>query len=321
MINITKAGFSASTCTATYKRVDTATTPTAFETALGKLDICEVSTGVIPTVVAAPKFSKDPTYHVKMITKANSKISGKWGFVCVSDIPTATNADVASAITWKNTNGYTSRLDKVCFPKVSLTGIAFHLSTLAVVTMQQIDTAAEGVPYISPSNKAIYADSAILDSAPIYIDEPTANSLNTVGITSVNIVKGSLHLWGNNMANYLSTDATILPENKQDASIRMMIYMQNFLQYNYMDEIDGPIARRDIDSIIASVQQWMNSLISDGMLLYALVNFVAESNSTGEMVDGNFVFDIATTTTPNAKSVTFKLQYSLAGLNSLMGGN
>lgn len=324
-VTIKKAGFTSASCTATYKRIDTsntAITTTVFATALDSLDLCQTSTGLIPNIVAAPKFSKDKAYHDKMMIKALAKISAKWNFVCASDIPTASVATIDAAITWKEANGYTSKLDKVFYPKVMYDGKQYHLSTMAVVDMQFTDSNAGGTPHISPSNKMIAATANVLhDGTELYIDEPTANRANEKGITTTNIVRGALRLWGGHMANYDYVNVSnINPEDRQDSSIRMMVYMMNALQYDYIDSVDKPMSRRDIDSILASVQQWLNSLVNDGKLLYAAIRFDAASNPDSDIVDGDFVFDVATTTAPNAKSITFRVQYSGAGLSTLTGG-
>lgn len=201
-------------------------------------------------------------------------------------------------------------------------GQKYHLSTLAAVDMQTVDTGADGIPYISPSNKAINADATILeDGTEVFVSEVTGNSLNEVGITTVNIIRGGLRLWGPHMANYdFNTEEDMLPEDKQDASIRMGLYLLNYLQYNYIDQVDMPFARRDIDAVLASVQQWLNALVNAGQLLYATVSFDADDNTTDAMISGDFVFNIKDTFTPNAKSLTFRCQYTTAGLSSLTGG-
>ena len=100
----------------------------------------------------------------------------------------------------------------------------------------------------------------------------------------------------------------------------MGIYMLNYLQYNYMDMIDMPISRRDVDSILASVQQWINGMVNAGQLLYGTVSFDAAENQTSEMINGNFVFNVQDTTAPNAKSLTFRTQYTTKGISTLTGG-
>jgi phage tail sheath protein FI len=325
-ITITKSGYADASCTATYNRInvsDTILTPTVFENALNSVDLTESKLGVIPNIIAAPFYSEKPTYHAKMIAKVVNRISQKWYAVCASDIISDTTADtVAEAITLKAANGYISKLDKVCWPMAKLGSYIYHLSTLAVVTMQQEDTNAEGVPYISPSNKVINASSMVTKAGTqITFDEVTANSLNQVGITTMNIVKGSLRLWGPHMANYSYASLnSINPEDRFDSSVRMMQYLLNTLQYDYLDSVDKPFSRRDVDSIKASVQQWLNGLVNEGKLLYATVDFTETSNTTADLIDGNFTFDVATTTAPNGKSITFNVQYTTEGLSTLKGG-
>ena len=325
-IHVTKSGFSDSTVTATYKQIDvtqTTLTSTVFAQALAALDVAEVKTGEICNILAAPGWSHLPAYHTELLAKANDRLAKKWYTIAVSDIPAdSTTNTPATAMEWKEENQYTDRLDKVCWPMTTFQGQKYHLSTLAAVDMQTVDTGADGIPYISPSNKAINADATILeDGTEVFVSEVTGNSLNEVGITTVNIIRGGLRLWGPHMANYdFNTEEDMLPEDKQDASIRMGLYLLNYLQYNYIDQVDMPFARRDIDAVLASVQQWLNALVNAGQLLYATVSFDADDNTTDAMISGDFVFNIKDTFTPNAKSLTFRCQYTTAGLSSLTGG-
>lgn len=325
-VTITKASYTSGTVVATYKKIDTSDdviTTAKFSEALNALDISEIVTLHIPTVLAAPYYSKIKAYHDLMIAKATSKIANKWYIDVVVDIQADSTTDtVAKAITKKATDGYNSALEKVVYPMVRYNDKIYHLSTMCVVDMQQTDTNAGGVPYISPSNKKIYADAAVLeDGTQLYINETTANSANANGLTTVNIIRGTLRLWGSSNGNYnYSTEAKIDPEYLQDVGVRMKHYILNKFQYDYIDNVDAPISRRDIDSIIASVQQWLNSLINEGKMLYAKVEFIPDNNSVKDMTSGDFVFDTSYTHTPNAKSLTFKTHYTTEGIATLTTG-
>ncbi len=322
-VTITDETYTDATIDAAYKRIDvstTAITAAKMETALDALDVVEQSTGYIPNIIAAPGWSQLPDYHEKMLTKVKTKLAEKWYSIMCSDIPSTETVNTpALAIAWKSENGYTSKWDKVFWPMVRYGTEKYHLSTIACVKMQTIDTDAGDVPYISPSNKVIPADSTVLaDGTEILLSETVANGMNEVGITTTNIIRGALRLWGLHMANYsYATQDSIDPENRQDAGVRMGMYMLNYLQYNYLDRVDNPIARRDIDAILASVQQWLNAMVNAGQLLYGTVSFVASENSTSDMQSGDFVFTVKDTTTPNAKSLTFKSQYVDDGLSAL----
>ena len=325
-INITKGGYSSGSVVATYKKIntsDTVITTSVFTEALNSLDICEVVMGNIPTILVAPYYSKIKEYHDLMITKSVSKLADKWYSDVITDIKADSETNtIAKAITKKATDNYNSLVEKVCYPMAKYNGKIYHLSTLAAVRMQITDTEAGGIPYISPSNKSIFADAAVLeDGTQLFINETTANTANANGLTTVNIVRGGLRLWGGCNANYnYVNESNIDPEHLQDASIRMKHYMLNKLQYDYIDNIDNPISRRDIDSILASVQQWLNSLVNEGKLLYATVEFIEDNNSVKDMVSGDFVFDVSSTNTPNAKSITFRTHYTTEGISNLTSG-
>ena len=325
-VNITKVGYSSGSVIATYNKIDTSDTvitTTAFSNALDSLDICEIVTGEIPSILLAPYYSKIKAYHDLMIAKAVNKIADKWYADVITDIKADSETNtIAKAVTKKATDGYNNLVEKVCYPMAKHNGKIYHLSTLAAVRMQITDTEAGGVPYISPSNKTIFADAAVLeDGTQLYINETTANTANANGLTTINIVRGGLRLWGGINANYsYVNEGNIDPEHLQDASIRMKHYMLNKLQYDYIDSIDNPIARRDVDSIIASVQQWLNSLVNEGKMLYAAVEFIEDNNSVKDMVSGDFVFDVSSTNTPNAKSITFRTHYTTDGIATLTAG-
>ena len=326
MVQVTKSGFTDASVTATYRQIDvtqTTLTATAFASALAALDVAEVKTGQIPNVVVAPGWSHLPAYHTELMAKVQERLAQNRHTIAVTDIPAnSTTNTPALAQEWKDENGYNSKLEKPCWPMALYGGQKYHLSTLAAVDMQTVDTNAGGIPYISPSNKPINADATILDDGTeIYISEVTGNALNMKGITTTNIIRGGMRLWGPHMGNYdFDNEENILPEDRQDAGIRTGLYLLNYLQYNYIDLADNPLPRRDIDAILASVQQWLNSLVNAGQLLYGNITFEPDNNSTDSMISGDFVFSVKDTFTPNAKSLTFRAQYTTQGLSSLTGG-
>lgn len=326
-ITVSKADFADGKINVSYGRVDTSNdtiTPEIFTQAVEKTDLCEMLTGEIPNLMLAPFYSEIKEYHDLMLAKCAGRLAEKWNILALCDILADASCNtIDAAIAKKETDGYNSHLEKIFYPQVKYNSRIYHLSTMAAVRMQQTDTANDGVPYISPSNEAIYADGSVLnDGTALYISEQTANSANAEGITTVNMIRGELRLWGGACANYsYIKENSIDPEYRQDTSIRMTLYILNKLQYDYIDTIDGPMARRDVDSILSSVQMWLNSLVNEGKLLYGKVDFTESENSLSDMVSGDFVFCSKYTTAPNAKSITFKAQYSEEGLKLLWGGD
>lgn len=287
--------------------------------ALTSLDYCEQLTGYVPNIVAAPALSAIPALHDLIVAKVVEKLAGKWNAICVSDIPD-TVTTYEAAITWKSNNGYDSKYDKVFFPKLAHGDKVYHASTIGAYMMQYTDCQNADVPYISISNKPIFCDRAVIgaDAKTLLISEIEANKLNEVGITTVNIIKRGLRLWGAHMANYNhSAIDNIAVEDRFDASVRMTAFILNYLQNQYINEIDESFTQKDVDSVVNGVQTWLDSLVNDGMLLYASVSFNNESNGEATLANGDFIFDMEVTYTVIAKSITFKLQYTDTGVVSL----
>jgi phage tail sheath protein FI len=275
--------------------------------------------GVIPSILAAPGWRQNPTVYEALVAIAN-KINGHWDAVCVVDIDSTAADTLAEAKTWKTTNTYTDKEAKVCWPKVIKEDKEFWLSTLTVVRMQQTDYENDNTPYESPSNKPLdITGTVVANGTAIMFDEAQANDLNSEGITTVTYRAGRWVLWGPHNGNY-KYGTEIDPKDKFDCSIRMMRYLTNMFQVNYMADIDSPLNRAKVDTILNDAQAWLNSLVSDGKVLLAEIAFNETSNPVASIVEGDFVFDVQTTTTPPGKSLTFKVQYTTAGISTLYGG-
>lgn len=326
MVSIVKEGFDKASVSASYKRIDfdaADLSASDFQSAVDAVDIVEPVTGMIPTILGAPTLSKIPELHDIMIQKAKDKAAEKWNLICVTDIPASAGVNTKDlAMTWKKENAYNSKYEKPFWPRVENGGYLFHMSTVAAAKMQLTDAENGNVPYESASNKVIPADKVVLDDgAVIFMKESEANELNAVGISTVNFIKQTVRLWGSHMGNYDHAKiSSIKPEDRFDVQIRMLGFILNYLQYNYLDEVDGSFSRKDIDNIKNSAQTWLDSLVNDGALLYAEINFDEAYNTVEDLEAGNITFDLEVTYPVVAKSITFRAMYTRAGLVVLTAG-
>lgn len=311
-IVITKSDLSATTASVTYKQVTTSKmSTTSFGNCLDIANKVERVTNRIANILCAPQYSEDPQYHDLMVQKAIEKVDGKWNIVVAVDMGEVDG--VESAIAWKKTNSYNNLLEKVFYPYFGFKGKKYHMSTIWTAKAMGLDMENDNIPSESASNKAVFVDT-IFDNEgkPLYLSEEEANELNKNGITTAIITKGQIRFWGSHMGNYdFDTLSNIANEDRFDVAVRMSAYIRNYLQYNYLDEIDESINRKDIDSIINRVQMWLDSLVNDAHLLYAIVEFDEDS----DLADGNVVFNIRVTYPVIAKSITFKVIYTDKGLS------
>lgn len=295
------------------------TDPDGKRTGISCLDLVYQKFNMIPTILAAPGWSHIPEIKNELTYKA-TKLNGHWDLEVIADLECTTTKTISAAKTWKSTNLYTDVNLKVCWPKAKLGDKKYWLSTLTVLRMQQTDYANNNIPYESPSNKQLGITGAVLgDGTDISFDEVQANDLNSKGITTVNFRGGIWVLWGPHNANY-EYGTPIDSKNIFDASIRMMMYLTNSFQENYLSDTDGPLNRSKVQTILNDAQTWLNSLVSDGYMLYGEISFNETSNPTSSIVEGNFTFDTRATTTPVSKSLTFVVQYTTEGIKTLFGG-
>ncbi|MEO3948040.1 hypothetical protein [Gorillibacterium sp. CAU 1737] len=286
---------------------------------IAAVDLVYQTLNVVPTILAAPGWSHQKAVKEALVSKANL-VNGHWDAIVVADLDAGSTADsIDKAIAWKIDNGYNDLPLKVVWPKARKADRTFWGSTLAVVQMQQTDFANDNVPYETPSNKQVDAAGTAVGSGPIYFDEIEANQLNAKGITTFLFKGGIWVLWGAHNANY-EDGAPIDPKNVFDASIRMQRYLTNTFQARYAPYLDGPLTRSLVDTILNDAGVWLNSLVAEGKLLSGSIAFHETSNLTSSMVTGDFLFDVLNTTTPVAKSLTFRVRYTTAGLATLFGG-
>ena len=81
----------------------------------------------------------------------------------------------------KNANNLTDNQLIVCWPKVSLEGVKFWLSTQLACLICQTDASNNDIPYVSPSNKSLQMDSAVANGVEVWLGPDSTR------ITSYNV--------------------------------------------------------------------------------------------------------------------------------------
>ncbi len=315
-----------------YREIDTTlidadtviggTTSSGVKSGVAVLDLVYQNFNMVPTILAAPYWSQIPKVDTALKSAAQ-KINGHWYAFVNSDMDCSSSGaqTIAAAKAAKGENGYISYLESPCWPMAKNgEGKILHLSTIKTVTMQWVDFNNNNVPCETPSNKAIDINCLCLaDGTKIEYDQIQANELNSKGICTATYWGGRWVLWGGHTGDY-EYGKDMDKRNVFDCSVRMLQYIANTFQSRYGILVDKPFNRALKDTILNDMQEWLDNLIAQGKLLLAEIVFEESSNPISDMVEGDFVFDIATTTTPPGKSFTAKITYTSSGLDLLFGG-
>lgn len=277
----------------------------------------------VTNLIAAPGWSEDPEVYTAMVA-ASQKINGHWEAFVIADIPTSSTVDtIAKAKAWQTTNGYTSERSKVCWPqKIDGSGKVYHLSTTCAATMLRVDLSHESVPMESPSNKEIMATGQYFGAGSdnTGYDQNEVNDLNEIGITSLCFWDGRWVLWGPHTAAY-KYGTTMDPRAIFDVNFRMLEFITNGFQRRHGTEIDSPMTLGMKDSIINTENEELDRLVGLGAIIGdPSVEFLENANSTSDLMQGDFVFDIQFTNTPPFKSGTARVCYTDDGFAAYFGG-
>lgn len=262
--------------------------------------------GIVADLVLAPGWSHRSTVAAVMVAKTSS-INGVFEGKALIDADTTEVTHYADVPAWKKNQNINHKGQILCWPLVKLGDRVFHMSVQAAGRMGQTDSDNGGCPAESPSNKLLQIDSAILaDGTEVLLDLQNANYLNSNGVvTALNFIGGYV-LWGNETACYpADTDV----KNYFICVSRMFDWVANSLILTYWSKVDKKMTRRLIDSIVDSVNIWLNSLVNEEKLLGGRVEFRADENSDIALMAGKAVFHIYMTPPSPMKECEFVLEY------------
>ena len=102
-----------------------------------------------------------------------------------------------------------------------------------------------------------------------------------------------------------------------DVNIRMLFHITNSFQREWSPKIDKPMTLQLKDTILQREQEKLDALVARGALLgEPKVLFLESENSTTDLMNGDFRWDIPATPTPPLKSATVYVAYTDAGFSA-----
>lgn len=279
-------------------------------------------TGYIPSFLLAPGFSSTPAVHAAMLANSE-KVNGHWDVYLMADIPIVDSKSqavtLATAVTWKRTNGYNKPNETVYFPMAEGTdGKKYHLSVLAAANLQALLAEQDGIPYKTASNTecAVIRNLYLGESAAgrVYDDQLINNTLNKNGIASAAFAGGRWAIWGCHSADYSMDDDDQI--NVSETNRMMLHYVSNDFQRRRARNVDKPLTANDIKTIVSEEQTRLDALVKIGALTYGSVSLNADADARSDIMKGDYAFTFNVTTTPLAKSLTAVVNWTADGFTT-----
>jgi phage tail sheath protein FI len=268
--------------------------------------------------VVAPKFSADSSVAAIMYAKADS-VSGAFKAMALVDIPCDSEGvtDYTDAPGWKNQKNLVYDKEIVFWPKLQLGADRFHMSVQAAGLIGKVDNSHGNVPVDAFSNYNLQMDSCVTDDGQeVNLDLYTqANYLNGEGITTAVNWIGGWRAWGVQTAAYpANTDIkdSMIPVR------RMFNWIGNTIILTYHQKVDRPMIKRNIETIIDSVNVWLNGLAAREFLIgHPRVEFSEDDNPLTDLLAGIVRFHVYITPPPAMKELEFILEYDVDQLATL----
>lgn len=269
---------------------------------------------IVPTILISPKYSTAPEVAAVMKTKVTN-INEVFRAIAIADLPATLS--YTDAPEWKNAKNLVDENLIVCWPKISLGGVQYHLSTQLASLMATVDNENDSIPYVSPSNKNLQCDSSVLaDGTEQILSLPQANYLNSQGITTALNFSQGWTLWGNRTSLFNSSSD---PKDVFISIRRMMNWISNTLVTTYFSQVDVPVTRRWVEMIQDSVSIWFNGLAAKGCILGGRIIFDSDDNPTTNLISGIVKFKIYVTPPPPAEKIIFELEFDPEYFSTLFG--
>ena len=333
IMTITDKGEEAmTTVTASYDTVDTAAV--TADTVIGgvkedgtvsgiaAVKLVYQTCNVIPTYLAAPGWSTNKKVYEALVASSQN-INGHWCAFVYADIPVDNVTTIDAAKEWKVTNGYTSGFSKVYWPMMKDGGNVYHLSTLALVEKIRCDMENDNVPFETEGNKTVPATGLYFgeNASSFVFDKTDANKLTAYGITTAIFWGGNWRVWGDHTAAF-TTAGNHDARETFDVNMLMLFHIANSFQKDWGAVIDEPMTLALRDTIVNREQEKLDALVAMGALIgNPNVEFLETNNSTENVMNGNFRWEISATITPPLKSATGVVCYTDAGFSAYFGGD
>ena len=286
---------------------------TGNNTGLECIEDCYPRLGLVPSTIIAPKFSTNSAVAAVMAAKCRD-INGVFKAICAVDLDTSTVRKINDCNVAKSGQNFADSFQIVCWPKVSIGGVQYHLSTQIAALMNRVDSGNSDVPYQSPSNQRLQMDMACLaDGTEINLSKSNANYLNGLGIATALNFAGMWRCWCVHTGAYpTSTD----PLNFISVR-RMMNWIANSIVVNFWSRVDLPINRRNASAIKESINLWLNGLRAREFIVAGECYLLEELNPVTQLTAGTIIYSLYVTPPPPAREITFQMEYNVEALSAI----
>lgn len=244
------------------------------------------TTGLIPFILLAPKFSENAS--VAAALEAKAQLAGDLlNGIAVVDIESSVTTNYENVYAKKQAMALTTRWVVPCWPMVKVDGKVFSMSTVTGALLQSICVENNGVPADSPDNRlAMITAVCLADGTELHLTTKEVNDyLNAYGINSCVYIAG-WKFWGGNTAAYPEdTD----PNDRFIKCVMVSNYLEDRFKTEYLSSVGRTGSVKRIQSVVSNYNIALNALIGTTLAGVEVV-FNSSENPMSEILEGRYKF-------------------------------
>jgi phage tail sheath protein FI len=306
------AAYSATVLNVAGNKADpTAVTKAQIEAAIERIEECKGKLGIVPDLIVIPGWSDDAEVAQLMAAKA-ANINGIYRGKAVVDLSSA----VAAADTYDDVrtyavnNGYTDDNMIVCWPLAKVGDKTLHMSSVIAGLIAQVDAENDGVPFESPSNKALPITGCVNAAGAevnLSVGQADMVSISAGVVTALNF--GGWISWGNYTG--AKTAGETDPAKVFICTNRMQDHICNTFVETFWAYLDRPLTPVLIDAIVNNFNSWLAGLTRDGALYGGEIAYVADNNPTADLLAGKFLLDCRAASPVPAQRIDMVVEFDV----------
>lgn len=292
-------------------------TKTGKETGMEVIRQVYPKLGVVPGILEAPYWSKKAEVAIALLAKCGT-INGCFQAQAFVDIDSSSSGATkyTDVKTVKEKMGIDSTYGHAYWPQAKVGDYQFPMSVVAGVRTQYLDNVNGDVPYNSPSNKDLAITGICLeDGTEVILDQDQANAVNSYGvITALNL--NGFRLWGNYTTAYPGDND---PKNIWINVRRMFNWQGNNFILSYNADVDDPMNRRLIDSVVDSENIRCASYAPE-YWAGAKIEYLSTDNTQSNILAGHVIFRQHIAPYTPAQYIENIIDYDVAALAAALTG-
>lgn len=241
--------------------------------------------GMVPGIILAPEWSKEPEVAAVLCAKTEH-INGTFFCEAAIDMDTASTKLYTDLKTAKETMAVSSAHAILLWPKLKLGDKVYAYSAVWAAMTAYTDIQNDDIPCKSPSNELLGVSASVLaDGSEIVLDTSMAELVNSFGIVTA-INDNGWRSWGNNTAAYPGTKD---PKDRWINCRRMMSWYRNHFVLTYKSRVDDNTNYRLIEAVVDSENQYLNGLTPD-KIAGGSISFNEDENPIEAILNGEILF-------------------------------